>query len=314
MVTTPVEAGFDYGSLGRREIGHDIGTRAMAVPGFGGRLTSLRVQGFELLAAPRTEAGLRDEFWFDNAPLFPFRGKLTNGQWTYNGETHQAPLNFPPFSDKTDAMNGLVYNQPFTVKEGTPDHVILELKQQPTSGYPFPYDLRILYRATANGVNGITSVCNNHNEPIPISGGMHFYFNTGQDARIQAPTLYRHVAENGIATGQRLLDNRLMANYPVEGSKLDDCFELFSAASELVNSRIHLANGGTIKLSQNIREFPYLQVFNGRAGTLALEPVTHPPGFDQNHMVLQPGETWQGMFSISYQPPPAGIDSTVPKV
>src|SRR5688572_20068919 len=74
-------------------------------PERGGRLSSLKVDGLELLVT----AGASPLDW-GCYPMAPFAGRIRNGRFRYAGKEHQLERNLPPH-----AIHGTVYDQAWKV-------------------------------------------------------------------------------------------------------------------------------------------------------------------------------------------------------
>ena len=71
----------------------------------GGRLTSLQVDGFELLIGPDA-----DPMRWGSYAMAPWAGRIRHGRFTFAGVDHQLPIVVPPH-----AIHGTAYLRPWTV-------------------------------------------------------------------------------------------------------------------------------------------------------------------------------------------------------
>jgi aldose 1-epimerase len=95
-------------------------------PERGGRLSSLRVDGMELLVT--AAEGPLDWGCY---PMAPFAGRIRNGRFRYAGQEHQLERNLPPH-----AIHGVVYDQAWKVEHAEPTDAVLVTDLGPR--WPFP--------------------------------------------------------------------------------------------------------------------------------------------------------------------------------
>src|SRR5438270_2243910 len=101
-------------------------------PERGGRVSSLRVDGLELLV----NAADSPLDW-GCFPMAPYAGRIRNGRFRYAGREHRLPLNMPPH-----AIHGTVYDRPWKVEhaEATDAVLVTDL------GDPWPWPGRVVHR------------------------------------------------------------------------------------------------------------------------------------------------------------------------
>jgi len=102
--------------------------------------------------------------------LVPWPNRLQDGTYTWDGETHHAPLDDPPY-----AIHGLVRWHNFLAVERNESSVALEHVLHAQPGYPFVLRLRVEY---ALGGDGLTVRCiaeNAGTRAAPFGAGFHPY-------------------------------------------------------------------------------------------------------------------------------------------
>ena len=137
-------------------------------PARGGRLTSVRVHGTELLGgAPPVGPGPRS--WFDGCfPMAPYVGNVRDGTFTFEGRRHALPRNNGPH-----AAHGLVDQVEWTVVRAGDRMVELSV---PLPG-PWPFGSELTQQVTLDDDGlGIRLVCRNRRRRMPAALGLHPWF------------------------------------------------------------------------------------------------------------------------------------------
>lgn len=142
-------------------------TRATLVPGRGGILTSLVVDGREVLYLD--EATLRDEtknVRGGNPVLFPSPGPLPGDRFTRAGRTG------------TMKQHGLARQRPWSLEAGDASAVTLRLASDASTVAEFPWSFALVLRyQVSDGRVRITQRVENHDAtPMPYALGFHPYF------------------------------------------------------------------------------------------------------------------------------------------
>lgn len=139
------------------------GCRAVVDPEQGGRLTSLVVDGRELIVDHGS-----DVFHWGSFPMAPWVGRLRNGRLVFQGQTFELPLNAPPH-----ALHGLVTSIPW--HEVGPGVVAVELPE------PWPWRGRVK-QSMALGLDRLDFRLElDADEPMPAALGWHPWFRTHVD-------------------------------------------------------------------------------------------------------------------------------------
>ena len=214
----------------------------------GGRIVSLQVDGRELLVAAARDASPTSYGCF---PMAPWAGRIRDGRLTWEGETHELPINHPPH-----AIHGTVFDRPWTVD--ATDGVSLRMSVDLGPRWPWPgravqhltlgstrLDLRLEVHATA--------------EPFPAWCGWHPWFRRPVELSFSAGEMFVR-DEGGIPTGERVA--------PPPGP-WDDCFTEVRAAPVL-----RWPDGPEIAVGTSAA---YLVVFTEPEHAVCVEPQTAPP-------------------------------------
>lgn len=227
--------------------------RATVDPSKGARLTSLQIDGLELLA----EAG--------SFPMVPWAGRVRAGRLNVAGQTYDLPL-----GKDGNAIHGLGRNVEW--------QQLGEGRYSCQLGDPWPSTgvAELRYELLPAGVR--TTLTWDDDTDLPCSIGLHPWFNrrlsAGDDVVLSLqPAAMVERGTDGLPTG------RLVEPGP---GPWDDCFRLEAAPV--------LTWPGAIEIELTSTS-PWWVVFTEREATVCVEPQTAPPdAFD--HPSLQPDGPW----------------------
>jgi aldose 1-epimerase len=269
------------------EIQH--GQQRAVVVEVGGGLREYAIDGAPVLdgyALDRMADGGRGQ------PLLPWPNRLADGQYTFNGQPHQLPIEEV---ERNNAMHGLTRWLNWRLVTSTASSVRVEQVVHPRSGYPFTLAVDIEYTLTDLGLTVRTRARNVGTAPLPFGAGQHPYFTVGTP-HVDSVVLQIPVRGHVELDPDRLLPTGAIR--PIAGTALDyttprligpaildDCFtDLVRDADG--RARVKLVDPATSRgvnvwLGEGYR---YLQVFSGdtlsperRRQGLAVEPMTCPP-------------------------------------
>ncbi len=291
------------------------GSDRVTVVEVGGGLRSYVADGRELLdgyAEDEMATSARGQ------PLIPWPNRLRDGQYTWAGDQHQAPLSEP---EKGNAIHGFLRFANWTCLGQTTGRVDLGQVLHPRPGYPFTLAVRLSYRLGPQGLTVTTTARNVGTGALPYACGQHPYLAapTGivDQCTLQAPGgTYLPTDDRGIPTGSQ----------PVQGSQYD-----FRAGRELGNLELDLAftdlerdedgrawvrlrapdgQGAAVWLDES---YPYVELFTGdslpdsqrRRRGLGVEPMTAPPNAFQSAtdvVRLEPGASTSASWGVRALP------------
>lgn len=166
---------------------------------------------------------------YSGAVLAPWPNRLTDGQYTFDGEEHQVPVNEP---DRMTALHGLVSHGRFRPSSPVADtSVTLEHEIVPTRGYPFAVRVRVTYALTDEGLEVLTTATNLGRQAAPYGVGFHPWLSPGDasvdDCTIQVDAATRVLVDDRLLpTGTAPLgaDDDMRTPRPLAGFALDDAF------------------------------------------------------------------------------------------
>ena len=161
------------------------------------RHRSTRVFVTEVGAGLREWAGVLDGYATDEMAhsgrgqvLIPWPNRVQDGQYDWDGDSYQLPLNEPPY-----AIHGLVRWLPWEAVERTSARVALQCLLPPSPGYPFALRSRVDYEL---GDEGLTVRCIAENvgtRAAPFGAGFHPYIARHADD-VFGPGVQRDDAEH----------------------------------------------------------------------------------------------------------------------
>jgi aldose 1-epimerase len=234
-----------------------VGAASWSVdPAAGGRLTSLRVAGQELIAQ-RGDVPLPPEamaYGYGAFPMIPWAGRIRAGLLEADGRSYQLPTR-----GEVHAMHGTTYDHPWQVAAEDEGGVLLRTGLGPD--WPFSGEAAMAWRSAEEGLRLRLSVL--AHERMPVWIGVHPWFRrTLEDGRVVAYTFDAQQmyvrGPDGLPTG---------ATVPVPPGPWDDCFAGVSAA-RLRWDDLEL----TITATTDI-----WVVYDERPEALCFEPQTGPP-------------------------------------
>ncbi|MCB0991458.1 MAG: hypothetical protein R2770_06455 [Acidimicrobiales bacterium] len=244
---------------------------------FGGRITSLRVDGMELILAQHEAepAGITRWGLF---PMAPWCGRLGRGRLTWTDKIHRFPLTHPPH-----AIHGLVHDIDWTVVDDTT--MTVELPK------PWPFGGRVTQRLELTPqyltVHGEVTA---GDVPMPAMLGWHPWFRR-QLARGKKAAL-SILAESSYLTDETLLPTGALG--PVPAQPWDTCL-----VDLLLDPVIDWPNALTVTISSS---FDHWVVYTEPQNAFCVEPQSGPPNEPNiDPHILQPGESLTGSITIAWQ-------------
>jgi aldose 1-epimerase len=232
------------------------GCRAIIDLEHGGRLASLVVHGWEMVATQG-----QDIYHWGNFVLAPWTGRLRHGRFRHDGRDYRMPLTGPPH-----ALHGLVVDKPWRLVE--PGVASVELED------PWPWAGRVIHSIRL-WPDRLESRLELHaDEAMPAAIGWHPWFPSyllgpeGQQAGpveldVEPGRMYVHDAE-GVPSGE--LTRPLPRPW-------DYCFTDLAAAPRL---RWRDSNGLGLELVVE-SDCPCWVLYDHEPQAIAVEPWTAPP-------------------------------------
>ncbi len=286
--------------------GYGAGLNGLYIPTAKGTISI--IEGYNELTDIEKEGKVR----FLSTFLFPFPNRTQDGKYSHEGKQHQFPTNE---TARKNALHGMLHNKPFTVSGIFTDGEVGKIEmvyheENPPHYYPFPFEVRIKWEFSVDGISCHTTVENTGTSNMPVGFGWHPYFKTGSTInnwKVCLPTGKEFlVDERMIPTGEKVQFDAFSKPGLFNDTHFDTGFEL-NIESKIVESSFEDTTCSLrIKVWQETGpgKFNYLQVYSPPArNMLAIEPMTCPANALQTGEslnLLAPGEIQQASFGIGW--------------
>ncbi len=241
----------------------------------GGRLASLVVDSHELLVTMPIEHRAGDPFGWGAYPMVPWAGRVARGQFAFQGDQHQMPINMGDHS-----LHGTGFTAGWR-RVGS-DAVSLTLEDP----WPFGGTVSQTFELTASFFRCRMTVT--AQQAMPVMIGWHPWFVRqldGQEATLSfgEARMYER-GQDGIPTGQ-LID--------VPDGPWDDCFTDLTE-----RPRIDWGDTLSIELQSSCDHWV---LYTEPDHALCVEPQSGPPNqFNTEPDTIGPKSTFEAWYSISW--------------
>ncbi len=274
------------------------------IPERGALMNYLILDGHLLTDHYKDAAELNTLDWAKSALLFPFPNRLREGQYSWNGNTYQFPINLAP-----NAIHGFGMFESFEVSEveqaaeASTIHLSYHYDRK-FDYYPFRFSITLSYTLSDDVLRVSFMAKNEDQQAIPMGLGWHPYFTLGgnvADWFLQTPDLQKVVVDhNMIPTGVRVPFTHFAAGESIGGFEVDTCFQTSEASATVIELS---SDAGRLQYWQD-DNFKYVQLFIPPNRTcLAIEPMTcNVDAFNQapSEITLEPNQTVGGSFGIKW--------------
>ena len=232
--------------------------RLLVDPDHGGRIASLRIDGFEVLVA--NGPGCSSLMW-GSYPMAPWAGRIRHGKFAFGGHDYALAVNLAPH-----AIHGTVFEQQWTV--AGPREIACEL------GPGWPFGGRVLQRFALTPTRlHCTLEVHAGDVAMPAYLGWHPVFVRPDRLEFQATSMFLR-DEEGIPDGTLVT--------PPPPPPWDDCFVGVTEPIELQWGSL------VVRLSSDCE---YWTVYNEEVHALCVEPQSGPPdGFTLAPHIVEPSK------------------------
>lgn len=243
--------------------------------------------------------------------LAPWPGRLGDGTYTFDGETHRLPWNDP---DTRSAMHGLVGWLRWQAADVSESSVTLECALPAQPGYPFPLVLRTRWSMGPYGLRAAHTVSNVGMRACPFGLGVHPYVVAGDGAALDTWNL-RVPAKTRVTVDERQLPvgeepSAFAEATPIGDAVVDDTFsDLVRDVDRTARLELTSAEGDRGVTVWVDEAFGWMHVYTAdsldeprRRHAVAVEPMTCPPDALRSGVgltTLAPGEVWSGTWGIT---------------
>lgn len=247
-------------------------------PALGGSVKSCTYQGEPIL---RPSTGTDDARSTAAFPMVPFIGRITKGQFQFQGTAFTLPPNMPP---EPHAIHGHGWQSAWDLSTGSPTSIhstsegYAQLTHSHTgaTGWPWPYTATQRFSARANTLTLAMSLTNDSERDMPAGLGWHPYF-PKDDAEIGADISHVWAGATGQIIGDRPgpLTPETDLRIPRKASDLtlDHCFSAGDEGAKLVwpsrGLSLHMSASAALR---------HLTVYIPHGENyICVEPVSHAP-------------------------------------
>lgn len=248
------------------------------------------------------------------APLIPWPNRLGDGDYWFDGATHQAALTEP---EKSNAIHGFLRWRSWVPREHHEDRIIMGTTLYPMQGYPFALEVSVAYRLDASGLTVTTTATNVGDQPAPYGSGQHPYLSPAMGLvddctlQLEADTRILTDPERQLPTGSQDVSGTPFDFR--EGRRLgeldiDDAFtDLHRDEAGKAWVRLLSDDGSAVELWVD-EAYPFVEIYTGdtlaperRRRGLGTEPMTCPPNAFQSGtdvVRLDPGTTSTASWGV----------------
>ncbi len=240
---------------------------------------------------------------YESSLLFPFPNRLSRGNYNFEGQNYQFPLN--DFG-KPNALHGLIHSEYFrSIDSGENYLKFAYIYEGDKEFYPFPYQLRIEYKLHANELEINVDVINTGEGNMPCGFGWHPYFDlqlVEKSCRLKLPEVSKiEVDENMIPIAKEAPYRDFQELNSIFDKSLDTCFRL-EKMGERSSTFLSYPELGTLEVWQDT-SCPFVQVFKYDERSIAIEPMTC--GIDafntkEGLKVLKPQQVWSTKMGLKF--------------
>lgn len=246
---------------------------------------------------------------YNGVILAPFPGRIKNGQYSFEGNNYQLPINQ---TVENNAQHGFLYNKSFVVEASTVNggkaSIILSHNYDGKSkGYPFPFKCLVHYVWDGAALKVSITIINKGDTNMPLGLGWHPYFRFPclvNDLELELNCKHQYkLDEKKIPTNETVAFDRFQKSNLVQNTFLDNCFAL--PGNELVQTIIKDNKNGIrliMEQATGVNQFNYIQIYTPKdRQSIALEPMTCTPDAFNNKnglITLKPKEETSVAYTL----------------
>jgi aldose 1-epimerase len=249
--------------------------RVVQILSVGATLNALSFDGHDLLDGYDQDE-IQSFAWSKSALLFPFPNRLRDGQYEFEGQSYQFPINEPR---NHNALHGFLYHEPFELvsQEVGEEYAALTFQfdyQGTYDYYPFPFVFQARYKISKNLFEATFEVHNTGSQNLPFGFGWHPYFALSDqvgDLYLEFPAGDEiKLDDRQLPTGELRSFEEFAKPKPIGDRTFDTGFKM--SADELT-IKINDQKGAAIEIKSWNQ--PYLQLFTpDDRKRIAIEPMS----------------------------------------
>ncbi|WP_164914110.1 aldose 1-epimerase [Aquimarina sediminis] len=263
---------------------------------FGGSLQKLTLHENQII---KEFEPFNKEKPYASAILFPFTGRIRNGQYDFELESYQLEMD----KENNTALHGFVYNKEFDLVDYELSEELVtvnleHIEDKKNKGFPYNYSLLMTYKFTHESVITYVTIRNKDEYSFPFSLGWHpFFFSSSLYNSYLEIESDREIVFDNEMIPVKFQNNALKSQIQIKDLKLDDCYRLKN------NSVRFITPDYTLNISSSSQE-NYLQVYTpaDSKDCIAIELMTAPADSFNNKVgfkSLVPGEKYNISWKIA---------------
>ncbi|MFM8528200.1 MAG: aldose 1-epimerase [Ilumatobacteraceae bacterium] len=251
--------------------------RLVVDPGRGARLSSLSIDGDEMLVGPLDESGRqRPSFEWGSYPMAPFAGRIRHGRFEFGGGRFEIERRMEPH-----AIHGMVDDVEWSVVTRTSNELLVSVETDRRWPFGCRVEQHLTLRADRLRLRGTVIA----RDTMPAQIGWHPWF--------RRPTIIDHAFHEWLPRDTEGLPlNHPVGSPPALDSTVDDCFVATGGpiALRVGSTRLALSSDSS-----------HWVVYNGAAHGVCVEPQSGPPNaVESGPHVLGPGQSLERWFEIDW--------------
>ena len=293
------------------------GEYGCVLPEFGGNLNELVLLKptdknlISVMDGYATFEEAQENSGYKGAKLLPFPNRIGDGQYMFDGVTHELSINRP---QEGHAIHGLFYAQPMQVKKVKTGKeavsVTLEYKYNgKMKGYPFPCRVQMTYKLNEKGITCKTNIKNIGSQVMPLGDGWHPYFKL-DTATVDSLLLKLPPCEDIIIDSRKLPTHETELHHifsevtPIAKNVLDNGYRLLSLKDKAITVLQHPTDAYQLQIVQDTgkHKYNYLQVYiPADRKTIAIEPMSCATNAFNNGfglIKLKPDATYKAAYKV----------------
>ncbi|MDX2196701.1 MAG: hypothetical protein NW207_09810 [Cytophagales bacterium] len=310
----------NFGKLEQVFLQNDTtGEKAGIIPGYGATLNMLILSKNNTLldivdGSPNYEYLIGEGAEYCKGMiLFPFPNRICGGQYIFEGNTYQLPINE---ADMQNAIHGFAANKAFAIESEkcTENNAELTLSYTTSGhdeGYPFICKIWVTYTLTADkGLICSTKISNADTKNLPVGLGWHPYFKLGNagidELWLKLPTNEELLSnERMIPTGRKKVGIKYKKRNKIETTAFDTGYVVDNNSKNTRTTSLKDKEKDIkLRIWQEVGKYGYnfLQIYTPpHRKSIAIEPMTCATDAFNNGfglIVLKPNESKHFSFGV----------------
>jgi len=230
---------------------------------------------------------------YQSALLFPFVGRIPNGEYTYKINSYKLEINE---TNRSNSLHGLVFNKPFKIDicevSSSKAKVQLSYISDGTlKGFPFKFKFQIFYLISKEGIKIEFKIFNQDINSFPFGFGWHPYFKSDElNSSSLSFSSNEKLKYNKHLIPIGSIKNPESSTFTVNNKSFDDTFIL------LKNEMNFKTKHFEVQMNFSTTNKSFLQVYTPiNRKCIAIEPVTCAPNAFNNNdglLELKPNENY----------------------